>query len=118
MAIRPYNGTARPIDSVYEGKEQSVEWDAPDGSIMRGYQRSSDGALVSGACVQVSPARQAELDKINAAVEAERQGDDNFFAAMRARFADVKALPNTPERHLLLMAVRMLFNIRRNSQDI
>jgi hypothetical protein len=82
MAVRAYAGSARPVDSVYEGRAgfRVVEWDHADGSILRGYQRLADGALIGGACFVVSPARQAELDVLNTAEATRKAGDAAFMA--------------------------------------
>jgi hypothetical protein len=84
MAVRAFAGTARPIDSAYEGRPgfRTVEWDDPDASIMRGYERIADGALLSGACMVVSPARQAVLDAINTAAAAENNTRATFMASI------------------------------------
>lgn len=80
MAIRDYAGTARPIDDRYESDPnyRRVEVDDPDGSLYRGYEHRTTKRLVSLACMQVSPARQAALDLVNAAT-AQAKADDSAF---------------------------------------
>jgi hypothetical protein len=105
MAVRAFAGTARPIDSAFEGRQgfRVVEWDDADGSIIRGYERLSDGALLSGACFVVSPARQAVLDAINTAASADNTNRANFIASIVALAQAVKDNTATAAQQRQLM---------------
>lgn len=81
MAVRTYSGSARPIDSRFEGVAgyEVVEWDEADASIARGYRHIASGALLCGATVTVSAARQTVLAAAAAAAAADATAKQNFL---------------------------------------
>jgi hypothetical protein len=111
MAVRAYAGTARPVDSVYEGRAgfRVVEVDATDGSLDRGYQEIATGKLCSLATMVVSPARQAALDAINADATAEAAQIANFRQSIRDLAVKVKNNTATAaeQRQLLVKLSRV-----------
>lgn len=119
MAIRSYAGTARPIDSMYEGRVgyRVVEWDHADGSIMRGYQRVSDGTLIGGACFTVSPARQAVLDAMNASAADEKAQDATFLSNLQTLAVAVRDNTATAaqQRRCIWMLFRAVRGILREA---
>ena len=111
MAVRPYAGTERPQSTIYDNDPnlRTVEVDAADGSLDRGWQHIDSGALVGLCTMVVSPARQAALDAANAA----RAVTDAQIATFRQSIRDLaqKVRDNTAtpaeQRQLLVKLARV-----------
>lgn len=99
MAIRGYAGTARPVINLFENDSRfrPVEWDHADASIIRGYQEIAVPTnLVGGACIVVSPARQAALNAVQTARTTTEAGVATFKASIAALMQKIKDNTATP----------------------
>lgn len=111
MAVRAYAGSARPVDSQFEGNAafRVVEVDDPDGSLLRGYQKIADGTFRSLACMEVSPARAAVLATIHQAAQQEAADVAAFRQSIRDLAVKVKNNTATAaeQRQLLVKLARV-----------